>query len=105
MASSIQIISHPGPGVFDILMSRMSSGPKKKMVDANFSSVGLVQGKLVDMMLAADIAEKAADVQVYDLKGSCPQHLTMIGIFGDIAAVKAGVDAIQLQEKQAGKKG
>jgi ethanolamine utilization microcompartment shell protein EutL len=105
MASSIQIISHPGPGVFDILMSRMSSGPKKKMVDANFSAVGLIQGKLVDMMLAADIAEKAADVQVYDLKGSCPQHLTMIGIFGDIAAVKAGVDAIRLQEKQAGKKG
>lgn len=99
MASSIQIISHPGPGVFDILMSRMGSGPKKMLVDANFSAVGLVQGKLVDMMVAADIAEKAADVQVYDLKGSCPQHLTMIGIFGDIAAVKASVEAIQLKEK------
>ena len=99
MASSIQIISHPGPGVFDILMSRMGAGPKKKMVDANFSAVGLVQGKLVDMMLAADIAEKAADVQVYDLKGSCPQHLTMIGIFGDIAAVNASVDAIRVKEK------
>ena len=99
MASSIQIISHPGPCVFDILMSRMGAGSKKKMVDANFSAVGLVQGKLVDMMLTADIAEKAADVQVYDLKGSCPQHLTMIGIFGDIAAVKASVEAIQLKDK------
>jgi ethanolamine utilization microcompartment shell protein EutS len=99
MAFNIQIISHPGPCVFDILMSRMGAGPKKKMVDANFSAVGLIQGKLVDMMLAADIAEKAADVQVYDLKGSCPQHLTMIGIFGDIAAVNASVDAIQLKGK------
>jgi len=99
MASNIQIISHPGPGVFDILMSRMGAGPKKKIVDANFSAVGLVQGKLVDMMVAADIAEKAADVQVYDLKGSCPQHLTMIGIFGDIAAVNASVDAIRFKEK------
>jgi ethanolamine utilization microcompartment shell protein EutS len=105
MASSIQIISHPGPGVLDILMSRMGAGPKKKMVDGNFSAVGLVQGKLVDMMLAADIAEKAADVEVYDLKGSCPQHLTMIGIFGDISAVKAGVDAIERNERSAKKKG
>ncbi len=99
MAVTIQIISHPGSGVFDILMNRMSSGPKKKLIDANFSAVGLIQGKLVDMMVAADIAEKAADVQVYDLKGSCPQHLTMIGIFGDIAAVQASADAIQLKGK------
>jgi ethanolamine utilization microcompartment shell protein EutL len=99
MAVTIKIISHPGSCVFDILMNRMSSGPKKKLIDANFSAVGLIQGKLVDMMVAADIAEKAADVQVYDLKGSCPQHLTMIGIFGDIAAVKASAEAIQLKDK------
>ncbi len=99
MAVNIQIISHPGSDVLDILMNRMSSGPKKKLINANFSAVGLIQGKLVDMMVAADIAEKAADVQVYDLKGSCPQHLTMIGIFGDIASVKASTDAIQLKGK------
>jgi microcompartment protein CcmL/EutN len=50
------------------------------------------------MIYAADIAEKAADVRVFDLKGTCPQHLTMIGIFGDIAAVKASLEAIEADE-------
>ncbi len=100
MASNIRIISHPGPGVIDILLARMGAGPKKRLVDASFSAVGLVQGKLVDMLVAADVAEKAADVEVYDLKGNCPQHLTMIGIFGDISAVKASADAIRMAEKK-----
>jgi microcompartment protein CcmL/EutN len=57
--------------------------------------VGLVQGKVLDMIAAADVAEKAADVRVFDLKGICPQHVTMIGIFGDIADVEASIDAIE----------
>ena len=57
--------------------------------------MGLVQGKVVDMIAAADVAEKAASVRVFDLKGICPQHITMIGIFGDIADVKASMAAIE----------
>lgn len=98
MALNIQFITHPGPGVIDILMTRMGSTGKKTLDILSFSAVGLVQGRLVDMIAAADIAEKAAEVHVVDLKGSCPQHLTMIGIFGEIAAVKASLDAIQAQE-------
>ena len=98
MALSTQLISHPGPGVVEMLMSRMGATAKKTVEVVNFNAVGLVQGRLVDMMLAADVAEKAAAVHVFDLKGSCPQHLTMIGIFGDIAAVKASLDAISRTE-------
>ena len=94
MALNVQFITHPSPGVIEILMSRMGSSGKKAVELIDFSAVGLVQGRLVDMMFAADIAEKAARVQVFDLKGTCPQHLTMIGIFGEVAAVKAALDAI-----------
>jgi len=52
----------------------------------------------VDMIAAADVAEKAADVRVFDLKGICPQHITMIGIFGDIAEVKASIAAVEQAE-------
>ncbi len=79
-------------------MSRMGPVGKRLIEDIEFSAVGLVQGRLTDMIYAADIAEKAADVRVFDLKGTCPQHLTMIGIFGDIAAVKAALDAIDADE-------
>ena len=98
MALNIQFITHPGPGVIDILTTRMGTGAKKTIREIDFRAVGLVQGRLVDMIYAADIAEKAADVHVYDLKGTCPQHLTMIGIFGDIAAVKASLDAVRGEE-------
>ena len=98
MALSLQLITRPGPGVIDILLARMGLGAKKTIESVDFSAVGLVQGKVIDMLFAADIAEKTADVRVYDLKGTCPQHLTTIGIFGGIAAVKACLDAIRAEK-------
>ena len=77
-----------------MLGARLGTAAKSELGLIDSSAVGLVQGRLVDMIAAADVAEKAAAVRVYDLKGSCPQHLTMIGIFGDVAAVKASLDAI-----------
>jgi len=100
MAFNIQIISHPSPGVFEFLRQRVGAGGKKVLAEAEvpFTAVGLVQGRLVDMIAAADVAEKAANVRVFDLRGLCPQHITMIGIFGDIAEVKASIAAIEQAE-------
>ena len=100
MAFSIHIISHPSQGVFELLRQRVGAVGKKILSQAEvpFSAVGLIQGKVVDMIAAADVAEKAASVHVFDLKGICPQHVTMIGIFGDIADVKASVKAIEEAE-------
>ena len=100
MAFSIQLISHPSPGVFEFIRQRAGAVGKKLLSEVEIlpTAVGLVQGKVVDMIAAADVAEKAADVKVFDLKGICPQHITMIGIFGDIADVKASIQAIHEAE-------
>jgi BMC domain len=100
MAFSVRIISHPSPGVFEFLRQRVGTVGKKIFAEAEvpFTAVGLIQGKVVDMIAAADVAEKAADVRVFDLKGICPQHITMIGIFGDIAEVKASIAAVEQAE-------
>ncbi len=100
MAFSIQFISHPSSGVKNILAQRLGGQGKKFFAEDAFEygAVGLIQGKLVDMICAADIAEKAASVEVFDLRGLCPQHITMIGIFGDVSAVKASLDAITSSE-------
>jgi hypothetical protein len=100
MALSTQIISHPAPGVFEFLRQRVGAVGKKIFAEAEvpYTAVGLVQGKVLDMIAAADVAEKAANVRVFDLKGICPQHVTMIGIFGDIADVEASIDAINRAE-------
>ena len=90
MAFSINLISHPSPGVFEFIRQRAGSTGKKLFSEAEIlpTAIGLVQGK----------AEKAANVRVFDLKGICPQHITMIGIFGDIADVKASIQAIEEAE-------
>ena len=100
MAFSIQLISHPSPGDFELIRQRAGAVGKKLLseVEIHPTAVGLVQGKVVDMIAAADVAEKAANVRVYDLKGICPQHITLIGIFGDIADVKASNQAIEKAE-------
>ncbi len=97
MALNYRLISHPSRGVFELLRQRAGAGGKKVFAQAEvpFTAVGLVQGKLIDMIAAADVAEKAASVNVFDLRGLCPQHITMIGIFGDIADVKAAIAAIE----------
>jgi hypothetical protein len=100
MAFNIQIISHPSPGVFAFLRQRVGATGKKAFPEAEvpFTAVGLVQGRVIDMVAAMDVAEKAANVNVFDLRGLCPQHITMIGVFGDIADVKASIKAIEEAE-------
>lgn len=87
----IQFIKGPGSQTLQILANR-SVTPRKY---ENIGAVGLVQGRLADMIRASDIAEKTADVKVEEIRGICPQHFTMIAIYGDIAAVEASLKAIE----------
>jgi hypothetical protein len=100
MAFNIHLISHPSPGVFELIRQRAGAVGKKLLSEPEIphAAVGLIQGRVVDMVAAADVAEKAANVRVFDLKGICPQHITMIGIFGDIADVEASIKAIKEAE-------
>lgn len=94
-----RIIKSPSSGTMDILFRRKGSASTTPL--GNYDAVGLVQGKLIDMVFAADIAEKAAGVVVEDIKGYCPQNLIMIAIFGDTAAVETAVREIQFKLKEA----
>jgi ethanolamine utilization microcompartment shell protein EutS len=88
-----RIIKSPSKGTVDLLFRRKGSPPSIPI--ENYDAVGLVQGRLIDMVFASDIAEKAAGVVVEDIKGHCAQHLIMIAIFGDTAAVEAAIQEIQ----------
>lgn len=93
-----QIIKSPSKGTLDMLFRRKSS--PASIAIGNYDAVGLVQGRLIDMILAADIAEKAAGVVVEDIKGHCPQNLIMIAIFGDTASVETAIKDIQYKFKE-----
>ena len=95
-----RIIKSPSPGTIDILNRRKGSGSKEPIekVDA----IGLIQGRIIEMVCAADVAEKAVGVTVEDIRGSCPQNMIMLAIFGDTASVEAALEEIKLREKRGG---
>ncbi|MEL1134348.1 BMC domain-containing protein [Desulfitobacterium sp. THU1] len=94
-----RIIKSPSQGTVDLLLRRKGSAPSVAI--ENYDAIGLVQGRMIDMVFAADVAEKAAGVVVEDIKGHCPQNLIMIAIFGDTASVEAAIKDIRYKLKEA----
>jgi hypothetical protein len=90
-----RIIKSPTEGTLDILIRRMGSGIDKNTICVD--AVGLVQGRMIEMICAADIAEKAVGVTVEDIRGSCPQNMIMIAIFGDTSSVESAIEEIKLK--------
>lgn len=95
----IRIIKSPSAGTVDILLRRKSSD--RNTLPPCTDAIGLVQGKMIDMVVAADIAEKAVGVTVEDIRGSCPQNMILLAIFGDTASVESALAQIR-QEVQGG---
>lgn len=93
-----RIIKTPGEGTLAILNRRKGSGPKSALEHPD--AVGLVQGKLIEMVCAADIAEKAVGVTVEDIRGSCPQNMIMLAIFGDTSSVESAIEEIKRKDKE-----
>lgn len=88
-----RIIKSPSDDTIDMLMRRMGTGNSKDSICMD--AVGLVQGMMIDMISAADIAEKTVGVTVKDVRGSCPQNMIMIAIFGDTASVESAIYEIK----------
>ena len=97
----IRIIKSPSQGTLDILFRRKSSA-KSEIPDC-IDAIGLVQGRMIEMVCAADIAEKAVGVTVEDIKGSCPQNMILLAIFGDTASVEAALQEISYQWEEGNK--
>ena len=93
-----RIIKSPSAGTMDILIRRMGPGAKEDLRNAD--AVGLVQGRMIEMIYASDIAEKAVGVIVEDIRGSCPQNMILIAIFGDTASVESAIQEIKSKAEE-----
>lgn len=89
----LRIIKSPSEGTINILMRRKGSG--SNVLPPCLDAVGLVQGKMIEMIVASDIAEKAVGVTVEEIKGSCPQNMILLAIFGETAAVEEALEDIK----------
>lgn len=95
-----RIIKSPTEGTLDIIKQRV---PKKGIDFSSVGAIGLIQGKFIEMLCAADIAEKAVGVTVSDIRGNCPQHMVLLAVFGDTSAVEAAIQEVKFK-LQEGKK-
>lgn len=93
-----RLIKSPTDGIKRALSKRMGAEGRAALEEA--SAIGLMQGKLIEMLYAIDVAEKAAGVLVEDIKGVCPQHMTSIAILGDTSSVQSAIDELKLKMKE-----
>lgn len=94
----IRIIKSPSQGTIDILMRR--KGSLKSQTPECIDAIGLVQGRMIEMVCAADVAEKAVGVTVEDIRGSCPQNMVLLAIFGDTASVESALSEIKRKAEE-----
>ena len=90
---NFRIIKSPSAGTMSILLHRIGGGAEKKITCTD--AVGLIQGKMIDMIYVADLAEKAVGVTVADVRGSCPQNMILIALFGDTSSVESAIQEIK----------
>lgn len=83
-----RIIKAPSSGTISMLKRRMNISEAELVDSIHPDAIGLVQGKMIEMVCACDIAEKAVNVIAIDVRGSCPQNMILLAIFGDTASVK-----------------
>ena len=88
-----RIIKAPSQGAIDILMR--GKGSARTETPPCMEAVGLVQGRMIEMVVAADIAEKAVGVTVEDIRGSCPQNMSLLANFGETASVESALRDIK----------
>lgn len=58
------------------------------------SALALINGNVSDLIYASDLAQKASDVEVFEISGNCPQHMTCLAILGSASAVDEAVERI-----------
>ena len=98
----IQFIKRPTQSTLKMLFRRSGTLRGQDPETSYFEAVGLVQGPLADIIAAGDVAEKTSGVLVEEIQGICPQHFTMIALFGDTSAVAVALTAVgeKIDKKQ-----
>jgi len=94
LALEYELILSPSADCCRILCRRMGLD-EGCFQNENWAGALLVQGKVAQIIAAADVSTKSANVAAREVWGNCPQHITTIALVGDIAEVKQALKALQ----------
>lgn len=90
-----RIINAPTSEIVTMLKRRMPSEARNRLDMVRIDAIGLVMLPIPDLYFYADQASKSAHVTVSEIFGSCPQHITTLAIFGEVAAVHEAMRVIE----------
>lgn len=90
-----RIINAPTPETLAMLKRRMPSESRNRLERVRIDAIGLIMLPVPDLYFYADKASKSAHVVVTEIFGSCPQHITTLAIFGEVAAVNEAMRNIE----------
>jgi len=93
MAISARLVVKPTEALLEVLRSRL-----RPHVAEDFSGVGallLIQGAVVDVLAAIDVATKASNVKASEVVGNCPQQLNAVVFWGSVSDVKQALSALK----------
>lgn len=83
-------------GTKEIVKRRLRNEELEQLLSYH-SCLAVVNGNVCDLIYASDLAQKTSSVEVFEIPGNCPQHMTCLGILGDVAAVEAAVQKIKTE--------
>jgi hypothetical protein len=89
-----RIINAPTPETLAMLKRRMPPESRNRLEMVRIDAIGLIMLQIPDLYFYADQASKSAHVAVSEISGSCPQHITTLAIFGEVAAVNEAMRII-----------
>lgn len=95
MRLKIRIMKTVSEGTREIIKRRVHHQESSAKHLDQHSALALLHGDVCDMIYASDLAQKTSSVEVFEIPGTCPQHMTCLGILGDVAAVEAAVQKIK----------
>ena len=90
----IRVMKTVSEGTKKIIMRRARMEGLDILFHEN-AALALCNGNVCDLIYASDLAQKESDVEVFEINGNCPQHLTCLAILGTAAAVDEAVKRIQ----------
>ncbi|MFT8209574.1 MAG: BMC domain-containing protein [Symbiopectobacterium sp.] len=90
-----RIINAPTPDIVAMLKRRMPGEFRSRLDLLRIDAIGLLMLPVPDLYFYADLASKSANVVVSEIFSSCPQHITTLAIFGEVAAVNEAMRMIE----------
>lgn len=96
----IRIIRGPSEGVQEMILDRLAKRERDKLAEKAYNAIALINGTVPNIYFYADIAQKAGQVHAAILTGTCPQHITTLALFGEVAAVNTAVRAIEAEDEK-----